>query len=208
MSAENIQEVRFTKTEIAITRHLFKHYKEKTNPRQLAKQLRRNHAAINKSCNDLEKKGLIKKEEIGNAHYYHFNYDQKPAKQFIEYLLTLEQQTTSTKLRIILHELERFKEIIHLGLLFGSATTSTAYNDVDVLLIYEKSKKAAVNTIKNQIRQADLIDKPIRYVEMTPKDIQKNKDDHTFYNIMSQNIIFHNPTAYIEAITWLRQQNT
>jgi len=74
MFANNIQ---FTKIEIIILKHIFKHFKERFNARQIAKALTLNHTNVNKLCNSLTKKNLLTKEEIGNSIYYHFNHENK-----------------------------------------------------------------------------------------------------------------------------------
>ncbi|MCK5283826.1 MAG: hypothetical protein KAK00_10595 [Nanoarchaeota archaeon] len=201
MSANNIQ---FTKIEIKILKYIFKHFKDRYNARQLAKTLSLNHANINKLCNLLKEKNLLSKEEIGNSIYYRFNYEEELALKFIEYLLSLETKEVPGWLTVLVYNLDKFKEHIELGCIFGSSIESSKYNDIDVLLIYDKKKTADVNKIKNEIRKSELVEKPIRYLEITEKDIEKNKDNKVFYNILSENIIFHNPKKYIEVIMCLK----
>ena len=67
MAVKNIQ---FTKIEIQIAKYLFKHYKDRYNPRQLSKILKINHAHANKLCNLLAGKKLLAREEIGNSVFF------------------------------------------------------------------------------------------------------------------------------------------
>ena len=67
MAVKNIQ---FTKIEIQIAKYLFKHYKDRYNPRQLSKILKINHAHANKLCKLLEVKGLLLKENLGNSAFF------------------------------------------------------------------------------------------------------------------------------------------
>ena len=202
MSGKNIQELNFTKTEIKILKHIFKHYKDRYNARQIAKELSLNHAHINDLCNALEKKNLLVREEIGNSIYYQFDYANKLALNFIEYLLSLEIKEFPKYLKVLLHSLSKFNEHIQLGLVFGSSIKSSKYNDIDVLLIYDKKKSQSINKIKEDIRKSELVEKPIRYVEISEKDLIKNKDNKIFYSIISENLIFHNSSKYIEVIKW------
>lgn len=199
MDAKNIQ---FTRVEIQVIKYVFKHYKDRYNARGLAKVLSLNHAHINKLCNNLADKRLLLKEEIGNAIYYTFNYDNDPALKFIEYVLSLEE--LPGWLTVLSHSLDKFREHIKMGCVFGSSVKSDKFNDIDVLLVYGKRKEADIKKIKDSIRKAELVEKPIRYVEITEKDIEKNKDDRVFYSILSESIIFHNPAKYIEVIQCLR----
>ena len=171
MDANNIQ---FTKLEMQIVKYLFKHYKERFNARQLAKTLDINHAHANKLCGHLEKKNLLKKEAIGNAVYFSFKYEEKLAIKFMEYLLSLEEKEFPKWLSVVLNELKKFKECIILGLIFGSSIKNDKFNDIDVVLVYEKNKIKEVNRIKEGIRNAHLIEQPIRYVDMTEKDMLLN----------------------------------
>lgn len=199
MDVNNIQ---FTKIEIQITIYIFKHYKDKYNARQIARLLDLNHAHINKLCNSLTIKKLLIKEEIGNTICYSFNYKNELAIKFIEYILSLER--IPKWLNVLKHNLEKFNSFIKIGCIFGSSIKSDIYNDIDVLLVYDKKHIKDVNKIKNEIIRTRLVEKPIRYVEITEKDIIKNKDDKIFYNIISENIIFYNSTKYIEVIKCLK----
>ena len=202
MSAKNIQ---FTKIEINILKFIFKHFRDRHNARQIARILSLNHANVNKLCNSLTEKNLLSKEEIGNSIYYSFNYEDELALKFIEFLLSLEEKEFPEWLTVLAHNLNKFKEHIKLGCVFGSSIKSSKFNDIDVLLIYDKRKKAEVKKIKNSIRKAELIEKPIRYVEITDNDIKKNKNDKVFYNILSENLIFHNPKRYVKVVKCLKK---
>jgi hypothetical protein len=204
MSAKNIQQLSFTKIEIEIIKYLFKHYKDKYNARQIAKLLSLNHANVNKLCSSLAHKNLARKEALANSIFYSFNYDNKEAIKFIEYLISLEGIIYPKWLDVILYELKKFNDIIQLGCLFGSSIKNNKFNDIDVLLMYESKKAPEINKIKEELRKSGLIEKPIRYVEITDKDIKKNKDDKIFYSIISDCLVFHNPGKYVEVIQCLR----
>ena len=118
MVANNIQ---FTKIEIQIVKHIFKHYKDSYNARQLARILNINHAHANKLCNLLVSKQLLTKEEIGNAVYFSFDYENKLAIKFMEYMLSLEEKDFPKWLTIILHSLKKFKPYLQIGAVFGSS---------------------------------------------------------------------------------------
>ena len=129
MTAKNIQ---FTKIEIQIAKHLFKHYKEKYNARQLARTLAINHAHANKLCNILLEKQLLVKEDIGNSTYFSYNYENKLAIKFIEYILSLEEKEFSNWLAVILHNLQKFTPYISLGLVFGSSIKNKDFNGIGI----------------------------------------------------------------------------
>jgi len=202
MTANNIQ---FTKIEIRIAKYLFKHYKEKHNARQLAKLLNINHAYSNKLCSILANKRLLTKEAVGNTVYFSFNYNSKLAIKFMDYILSLEEQEAPKWLIVVLHSLKKFKPHIELGLVFGSSIRNKEFNDIDVLLIHEKDKTKDIAKIKEDIRKSQLVEQPIRYMDVTWKDIISNKDNKVFYSIMSDSLIFHNPEKYVEVIKKCRR---
>ncbi len=202
MTANNMQ---FTKIEIQITQYLFKHYKDSYNARQLARILNINHAHANKLCNLLVSKQLLTKEEIGNAVYFSFDYENKLAIKFIEYMLSLEEKCFPKWLVVVLHSLKKFKSCLQIGAVFGSSIRSSDFHDVDVLLVYDKKESKIIRKIKKEIMSSQLLEKPIRYVDISEKDILLNKEDKVFYNIMSENLIFHNPEKYVEAIKTCRK---
>jgi predicted transcriptional regulator len=208
MSVKNIQDLNFTKIEIKILKYVFKHYNERYNARQLARTLSLNHANVNKLCNSLVQKNLLIKEEIGNSIYYDFKYNDKLATKFIEYILSMEINEFPKHLQVLLHNLKKFNEHISIGCIFGSSIKSTNYNDIDVLLIYDKKKSPMIEKIKSEIIKSELVEKPINYVEITEKNTLENKENKAFQSIISDNLIFYNPTKYIEVIKWLRKKNT
>ena len=201
----DVNKIQFTKIELQIIKYYFKHYKDRLNSRQLARLLDINHAHANKLCNSLVKKFLLKKEEIGNAVYFSFNYESKLAIKFMEYLLALEENEFPKWLFVVLHNLKKFNKHIIMGLVFGSSIKSNKFNDIDVLLVYDKAKAKEINKIKEEIRNSQLVEQPMRYVEMTEKDISSNKEDKIFYNILSESLVFYNSEMYVEVIKKCRK---
>ena len=103
-----------------------------------------------------------------------------------------------------MYNLNKFNDLIEFGCIFGSSIVNSNFNDIDVFLIYDKKNVKKIKNIKKEIMVSGLVDKPIRYVEITSLDFDKNIDDPIFYNIFSKNIIFYNPKKYVElVIKWL-----
>ena len=202
MAVNNIQ---FTRIEIRIAKYLFKHYNDRYNARQLARILNINHAHANKLCNILADKHLLAKEEIGNSVFFSYQYDNKLAVKFIEYMLSLEEKEFPTWLSVLSHSLKKFKEYIEMGLVFGSSIKTKDFNDIDVLLMYNAEKSKDIKKIKDEIRKSELIEKPIRYVDIAEKDILQNKEDKIFYSILSESLVFHNPEKYVEIVRKCRK---
>ncbi len=202
MAVKNIQ---FTKIEIQIAKHLFKHYRDRYNARQLSRILNVNHAHANKLCNLLADKKLLVREEIGNSFFFSYNYDDKFAIKFMEYLLSLEEKEFPLWLGILSPSLKKFKAGIKLGLVFGSAINTNDFNDVDVFLMYDPVKLKEIKNIKDEIRKSELVEKPIRYVDITEKDIQLNKENKVFYNMLSESLVFHNPEKYVRVVLACRK---
>ena len=202
MAVNNIQ---FTKIEIQIAKYLFKHYKDRYNARQLARILNINHAHANKLCNILADKKLLTKEEIGNSVFFSYEYNNKLAIKFMEYMLSLEERSFPKWLSIASHSLKKFKDSIEMGLIFGSAIKARDFNDIDVLLMYNAEKSKDIKKIKDEIRKSELVEKPIRYVDISEKDILLNKEDKIFYNILSESFVFYNPEKYVEVVKKCRK---
>ena len=202
MAVNNIQ---FTKIEIQIAKYLFKHYKDKHNARQLARILNINHAHANKLCNILADKKLLTKEEIGNSVFFSYEYDDKLAIKFMEYMLSLEEKDFPKWLSVLSHSLKKFKDCIEMGLVFGSSIKTRNFNDIDILLMYNTKKSKDIKKIKDEIRKSELVEKPIRYVDITEKDILPNEDDKIFYNMLSESLVFHNPEKYAGVVRKCRK---
>ncbi|HLC20448.1 MAG TPA: hypothetical protein VJK72_05995 [Candidatus Nanoarchaeia archaeon] len=202
MAVNNIQ---FTKIEIQIAKHLFKHYKDRYNARQLARILNINHAHANKLCNILTNKKLLIKDEIGNSAFFSYEYNNKLAIKFMEYILSLEVNELPPWLIVLSHSINKFKDHIELGLIFGSSLHTKDFNDIDVLLMYNNEKSKDIKKIKDEIRKSELVEKPIRYVDIAEKDITSNKEDKIFYSILSESLVFHNPEKYVEVVIKCRK---
>ena len=201
----DVNSIQFTRIEIQIIRYLFKHYKDRYNPRQLAKILRINHAHVNKLAGSLADKKLLLKERIGNSIFYTFDYKNKLAVNFMEYLLSLEEKTMPKWLNVLMHSLKKFDEHIEMGLIFGSSIKTRDFNDIDILLMYDSKKSKDIKKIKEEIRKSELVEKPIRYMDITEKDIMSNKENNIFYEMISNSIVFYNPQKYAEVIKKCRK---
>lgn len=195
-----VNNIQFTRIEIRIAKYVFKHYKDRYNARLLARMLSINHAHANKLCNMLVNKRLFIKEEVGNSIYFSFDYKNEMALKFMQYMLSLEEKDFPKWLVVLLYNLKKFEPYIDLGIVFGSSIKREDYRDIDVLLTYNKEKAKDVNRIKEEIRKSQQVEKPIRYVDITTKDIIKNKDDKVFYSIISDSLVFCNPEKYVEII--------
>ena len=120
-------------------------------------------------------------------------------------MLSLEEKEFPKWLVVALHNFKKFNDYIQMGLVFGSSIKKSEFNDIDVLLIYDNKKIKEINKIKEEIRKSEQVESPIRYVDITEKDIIKNKNNLIFYNIISDNLIFHNPEKYVELIKICRK---
>ena len=178
-----VNSIQFTKIEIWIAKYLFKHYRNKYNARQLARILNINHAHANKLCKLLVNKGLLAKENMGNSAFFSYNYDNKLAVKFMAYILSMEEKEFPKWLSLLLHSLKKFNDCIEMGLVFGSSIKTRDFNDIDVLLVYGAEKAKEVKKVKEEIRKSELVEKPIRYADITEKDILLNKEDKIFYCI-------------------------
>ena len=202
MDVNNIQ---FTRIEIQIAKYLFKHYNDRYNARQLARILNINHAHANKLCNILADKQLLTKEKIGNSVFFSYEYGNKLAIKFMEYMLSLEEKEFPKWLSVLSHSMKKFRDCIEMGLIFGSSINTKDFNDIDVLLMYDAEKSKDIKKIKDEIRKSELVEKPIRYVDMAEKDILLNKEDKIFYSILSESLIFHNPEKYVGVVRKCRR---
>ena len=201
----DVNSIQFTKIEIRIAKYLFKHYKEKYNARRLARILNINHAHANKLCNILADKKLLSKEEIGNSVFFSYEYENKLAIKFMEYMLSLEDKEFPKWLSVLSHSLKKFKDSIEMGLVFGSSIKTKDFNDIDVLLMHNAEKSRKIQKIKDEIRKSELVEKPIRYVDIVESDILPNKEDKIFYNILSESLVFHNSEKYVEVVRKCRK---
>ncbi len=198
------KKIQFTPLEIRITTYIFKHYQQKFNARQLARVLEINHAHAQKLCTLLMKKQLLVQERVGNSIYFSYNYNYNLALNFMVYVLSLEE--FPPWLTVLKHSLKKFEKHLTLGLVFGSSIKIEAFNDIDVLLVYHQQKKKTIQGIKEEIRRSELLEKPIRYLEVAEQDILRNKNK-IMYQILSESFVFRNPEKYVEVVRKCRSKN-
>ena len=73
----------------------------------------------------------------------------------MDYMLSLEEKQFPNWLSVILHSLQKFRESIQIGLVFGSSIKNKDFNDIDVLLVYDKKQTNEVKKIKEEIRKSE-----------------------------------------------------
>jgi len=153
----------------------------------------------------LADKKLLVRDEIGNSVFFSYEYENKLAIKFMEYMLSLEEKEFPKWLAVLLHSLRKFKLCIEMGVVFGSSIKTKDFNDIDVLLMYDAKESKEVKRIKDEIRKSELVEQPIRYVDITKKDVLLNKGDKIFYNMLSDCLVFHNPEKFVEVIRKCRK---
>jgi len=123
----------------------------------------------------------------------------------MEYMLSLEESEFPKWLIVLLHNLNKFKDFIAMGLVFGSSIKTEDFNDIDILLVYNPKKSKEVKKIKDEIRKSELVEQPIRYIDITEKDIISRKEDKIIYSIMSESLVFYKPEKYVEVVIKCRK---
>lgn len=157
-----------TKNEAVVIDFLTRNFSERNSINQLGRKLGLSPRGIYKILKNLEKRGAVKPEKIGNSTYYSMNLNDEAAVKLTEYVLAQGEQNSYA--RVQKENLEQLKDGVLACLLFGSVLKKgREAADIDVLLVLEKRDFAETCKKLEQLRA--LSPKIIHDIMMTRQDL-------------------------------------
>jgi predicted nucleotidyltransferase len=185
-----------------IIKLLFKDFSADFNSRSVSKVIKISHAGAFKILKKLEKRKIVIPKRIGQAVIYSLNLGNQIANKEIEMIFLLESQNFK-------RWIEEFKDLeskVKFLILFGSITRNTEQaNDVDILIVAEKSKLDEIKKIIKKIQKytSKKIHPLIQTIDNFKKDV--NERNKVMIEIIKTGIVLYKQEEYIGILKSLRQ---
>jgi len=179
---------------------LFKEFSVDYNANSLSKVLNMTSMGALKILKRMEKGDIIIPRQMGKAVFYSIDFNNDYARTYLKFALQREAEQSSPRVKRWVEELRKFKGVADIGLLFGSVMTKQDFNDVDLLLVFEKARAGKVNSLLKDI--SDVSVKKIHLVRQTRTDIESNlkKKDKVLLSALKRGIVLFGYDELIEVV--------
>jgi predicted nucleotidyltransferase len=189
-----------TENETRVMDFIIRHFGERNSINQIGKLLKLSPRGIYKILKNLERMKVVEAENIGNAMYYHANLENEAARNLAAFVLS--QKDMNVYARVYANNLKKnLGEIVESIVLFGSILDKgDKARDVDVLLIFDKSKFKEVSRIIDEMNE--LSPRRIHDIRMAPKDLGHNlqKGNEAMIDLIRKGVILKGAHHIVEAI--------
>lgn len=177
-----------TGNEIRVLLALFKDFSSDYNANSLSKKSGLTPMGTLKILKRLEKQQILKSRQLGKAVFYKPNLNDYTKAQ-IKFLLQKEAEESPPRIKMWVKELRKFRETAEIGILFGSILKGEKFNDVDLLLVINKSQNRKVNQLIKEIDNINV--KKIHVIRQTKNDLKSNlkNKDRVLLNILRSGIV-------------------
>ncbi len=189
-----------TKNEAKVMNFLVRNMGERNSINQIGKRLHFSPRGIYKILKNLEAMKAIKAEKIGNAIYYYANLLDEEGKALAAYVLSHQEMNSYAK-AYAQDFREKLGNSVKAIVLFGSILEKGKdAKDVDVLLIFDKSKFLEVQKKVKELNE--LFPKKIHDVMMGPNDLGGNlqKGNPAMIDLIRKGAILKGANTIVEAI--------
>lgn len=185
-----------------IIKLLFRDFLTMYNSRSISKKINISHVGAFKILKKLEKEDIVKHERIGRALIYSLNLDNPIANKEIEMIFLLESQN----FKRWVEEFKNLKDKAKFLILFGSIIRNAEQaNDVDILIVADKSKLNDIRKIIQKIQ--GYTNKKIHPLIQTTDNFKKdvNETNKVMIEIIKTGIVLYGHEEYVELLKSLRQ---
>ena len=138
----------------------------------------------------LEKEGILNSKKLGKAVFYNINKDNDYAVQYVKLIFKREAEQSHAYIKVWICEIKKIKNVSG-AILFGSVLKKHKdANDIDVVLITDKSK---FNKLKQEVEEINVISiKRLHPVYQTKEDFINNikKRDRVMLNAVKGIVVF------------------
>ena len=170
---------------------------ELVNINQISKKLNISVGSAFKILKDLEKNNIVLSSNLGNAKFYQINLKNDETIRWCEILLSEERRNLKGYPKIYSDEIQKF-EYAELVVLFGSVLNNKDFNDVDVLVITNKPKKATEFCLNlSNIRTKPIVPLILKKEDFI-KEIKNKKE--VILNILKTGIILKGESIFLEVL--------
>jgi len=190
---------RASKHELNVINFLLRHYTEQYSINQLAKQIGLTPKGMHKLLKRLESQSIVKPQSIGNAIFYHPNFESELAMKAT--VLALFEDITLAYARVQAKDIERLRPFVKSAVLFGSVIQmGEKAGDIDVMVVIDRKKYESYKKALAELRA--LKTKPIHDMVQTFEDLIKNlkKHDNVLLDILRTGKILWGHDVIVSAV--------
>lgn len=190
--------VSLSENEQKVINFLVRNFTEKYNINQIAKKLKLSPRGSYKILYKLESQAVLKSENLGNAIFYQLDYSKPLAIQLAR--LVLIEREIKPRIKVIIEDLEPLKVVTKCAVLFGSILETAKANDIDLLLVLEKSRFSDMQKITDQINK--ISPKKIHSIIQTKSDLLNNikKRDKIVIDVIKKGMILWGEDLIVDCI--------
>lgn len=190
------------KTYDHIILHLLKNPGKKTSINQIAKEISKAPSGAFKELKKMEKDGIVLKEKIGNSIIYNLNAGNLETKRLAEIALIKEKKERlkqNPQLSVISKDMEAFAEYSEVLILFGSATRTKEFRDIDIFVITKEKFIKDIEITAGKLSQ--LYGKSVSPLIISYSDFIKNvkAKDKVILEIIMSGIVLKGYDKFVEA---------
>ncbi|MFT4310906.1 MAG: hypothetical protein ACMXYC_04725 [Candidatus Woesearchaeota archaeon] len=171
------------------------------NINQIAKLNNISVGSVFKVVKELEKHGIVFKNQISNASYYQLNVDNCETIALCEFLLLRQKKDIKGYVKVYADEIMAFKQA-EIIILFGSILKRKDYNDVDVLFVTNHVKKVHDFCLHiSQIRTKPVVPFILKKEDIIEHIQQKHE---VVLNIIKQGVLLKGQRTFLEVVQRVR----
>lgn len=189
-----------TKKEMEAVLALFKDFSTDYNANSLSKVLNITPMGALKILKRLEKQGILASRQLGKAVFYRIAFKSDYARTYLRFILEKEAEQSIPRIRSWVEESRKFRGVADIGILFGSVLAKQEFNDVDLLLVFEKGRAGKVNSLLEDVSELSV--KKIHLVRQTSTDLESNlkKRDKVLLSALKRGIVVFGYDKLVEVV--------
>ena len=167
------------------------------NINQIAKESGASVGSAFKILKEMEKRGIVVSQSIGNALYYVLNFENEEAVKICELLLIDEKHSLSGHAKLYAESIREFDKA-DLIVLFGSVLEKKEFNDVDVLFIGADVRKVNKFCLElSKIRTKPVVPFILKKQELI-NEIKNKKE--ALLSIVKEGVVLKGESVFIEVL--------
>lgn len=191
--------ISLTENELKVLNFLLRNFNERHSINKLGKILKLSPGGIYKILKKLESLNILLPERIGNAVYYHINFESGLGIAIARLVLASKEMNTECK--VLYKDLQPLKNLTECAILFGSVVEKgEKARDIDILLVFKKKNyKKVMNSLK---KIQEIKTKKIHEMIQTKKELILNikKKNKPLLDAIKKGIVLWGEEFLVEAI--------
>lgn len=179
---------------------LFREFGTEYNANSLAKRIGLSSMGVLKILKGLERQGLVKSRKLGRAVFYRPDLSSDYACSYLIFAMQREAEQAVPGVRRWVVELRKLSDSAETGILFGSVLEKDSFNDIDVLLVLDRSQSRKADKAIEGLDKVNV--KKVHAVRQTRSDLVANlrKQDRVVLDIIRKGVVLFGYDVILEVL--------